>query len=243
MVNKCILLKKGKTIRFMVSIVSILEAMKFILVLCLALTLFIGCGEPNLDDPKVREKVLAEAIDEDSLQIRHTPSGEELLYAPNQEQPYTGWVRINQGLMHLQDGELHGIYLRWHNNQQNLGKGTYKKGSKEGLWTSWHENGQKAREGNYQNGKEEGPWILWHENGQKLNEGNYQNGKEEGLWILWHENGQKAREGNYQNGKKEGPWTLWHDYQQKPLNVTYMRDIIIQGYSVFGIFCNIFHIC
>ena len=127
MVNKCILLKKGKTIRFMVSIVSILEAMKFILVLCLALTLFIGCGEPNLDDPKVREKVLAEAIDEDSLQIRHTPSGEELLYAPNQEQPDTGWVRINQGLMHLQDGELHGIYLRWHNNQQNLGKGTYKK--------------------------------------------------------------------------------------------------------------------
>ena len=58
-----------------VGIGRVWEMMKFIPVLCMCLALLIGCGEPNLDDPKVREKILAKAIDDSDLQTRWTPSG------------------------------------------------------------------------------------------------------------------------------------------------------------------------
>ena len=101
MSNKCILWK-------VITITSMF---------CMCLGLLIGCGEsdmndddpisdnlpklddpisdnlPNLDDPRAREQILAEALDEDNLQTRNSPSGEELFFAPNQEVPYTGWVK------------------------------------------------------------------------------------------------------------------------------------------------------
>ena len=65
--------------------------------------------------PKVREKILAEAIDEDNLQARQTSSGEELHYAPNQEQPYTGWIKRNHSLQQFRRGrtEWHLYQLVW----------------------------------------------------------------------------------------------------------------------------------
>ena len=51
---------------------------------------------PNLDDLTVRDQILAEAVDEANSQIRQSPSGEELRYLPNQQVPYTGWVKSEQ---------------------------------------------------------------------------------------------------------------------------------------------------
>ena len=117
------------------------DVITIISMFCMCFALLIGCGGsemddddpiadgdlisdnlPNLDDPKMREQILMEAIDEDNLQTRQSSSGEELFYAPNQEEPYTGWVKSQQEeddnllwyneLWQVQDGKKHGIYLK-----------------------------------------------------------------------------------------------------------------------------------
>ena len=137
------------------------ENVKLILVLCIGLVLLIGCGEPNLDDPKVREKILAEAIDENDLQIQHTPGGEERYYTPNQQRLHTGWVKSTSELWQLKQGKKHGIYISWYENSQKRSEGTYKDGSKDGLWIEWDERGQKRSEGAYKDGLKSGAWIEY----------------------------------------------------------------------------------
>ena len=227
---------------------TLLERMKLVLVFCLALTLLIGCGgEPNLGDPKVREKISAKAIDENSLQNRRAPSGEELRYAPNQERPYAGWVKGGNELYQFQNGKPNGLYISWFRNNQNSQKGFFRDGKKNGLWIKWYENGQKSEEGSYKNNNRDGRWIFWYENGQKSSEGSYKEDREEGMWAEWsmngrihgkgsykegrkedvwiarYEDGQKQSEGVYTNGKKEGIWTEWHENGQKQSGGSYLE--------------------
>lgn len=188
MINEYILLAKGKTIGFIVRYRNV----RLVSVFCFAVALLIGCGEPNLDDPKVREQILAKAIDEDNLQIRRAPSGEDLYYAPNQKNPYTGRVKGVRKLAEIQNGKLHGNYISWYRNQQISEKGTNVNGMKDGLWTQWHENGQKSIEGTYTSGSKDGLWTEWYTNGQKSIEGTYINGSEDGSWTYWNKNGEKV---------------------------------------------------
>ena len=103
--------------------------MKFNSILFAVLVLLGGCGEPNLDDAETIDKILAEAIDADKIQERGE-EGEKLYYAPNEQEPYTGWVKemYNNGqvkiLFHVKDGKKMGLRL-------------------------WHENGQKREETNF----------------------------------------------------------------------------------------------
>ena len=95
----------------------------------------------------MREQILAEALDEDHLQTRLSPAG-ELYYAPNQEVPWTGWVKATEddvpyALWQMQDGKRHGIFLKWYDNQQNREKVFYKNGVENDLWTFWTKNGEK----------------------------------------------------------------------------------------------------
>ncbi len=177
--------------------------MKFAIILCITLILFVGCGNHNLDDPKVREKILAEAINEDNLQARQTSSGEELHYAPNQEQPYTGWIKRNHSLQQFRRGEPNGIYISWYGNGQNMEKGAFKKGKLHGLGVEWYENGQKRSEVTYKNGNLDGTWTEWYENEQKKSEGTYKNGKKNGMWTEWDQDGKKLQSENYKDGKGE----------------------------------------
>lgn len=219
---------------------TLLERMKLVSVFCLALTLLIGCGgEQNLDDPKVRAKVLSEAIDPETLQTRRAPSGEELHYAPNQDRPYAGWVKNGRELYRFQNGKPNGLYISWFRNNQNYQKGIFRDGEKNGLWTEWYENGQKSEEGPYRDDRRDGIWVFWYENGQKSEEGPYKASLREGMWSEWsmngrihregsykknrkedawiarYEDGQKQSEGIYINGKKQGTWTEWHKSGQK----------------------------
>jgi len=207
-----------------------------------------GCGQPNLDHPKVREKVLAEAIEYDKLQTRKSPSGEEFRFAPNQKKPYTGWVKSDsldvmddisnefddidtaitydyEGDMELvqyQHGKVHGLYMSWReSSQQNCIRGTVVKGVPDGLWTGWYENGQKGFEGTFRNGLVNGKYTQWYNNGQKEGEGTFLNGRENGLWTYWYENGQKMEEGTYKDGKKDGLWTEWDENGQVMWSDTY----------------------
>ena len=155
MINEHILLEKGKITGFVQGTHRVWKIMALTSAFCFVIALLNSCGEPNLDDPKVREKVLAEAIDEDSLQIRRAPSGENLRYAPNQKQPYAGWVKSRRKLRQFQNGKPNGLYISWYSNGQVWEKGTFRNGEENGLWTEWDRNGQVLRRETYKDGKGE----------------------------------------------------------------------------------------
>jgi len=64
---------------------------------------------------------------------------EKLLYAPNEQKPYTGWIK------------------EMYNNGQVKELVHYRDGKKDGLLTTWHDNGQKEGEVNYKDGKKDVP--------------------------------------------------------------------------------------
>ena len=105
--------------------------MKFNSILFAVLVLLGGCGEPNLDDPETLDKILAEAIDKEKLQKRGE-EGEKLFYAPNEQTPYTGWMKnmFNNGqvetLAHYKNGEWDGLLTRWYDNGQKRAEGNFK---------------------------------------------------------------------------------------------------------------------
>ena len=174
MTKKRVLLHKGGMNVSTTGLGENWATMKFILALLAVLQLVVSCGEPNLDDPKVRDKIFAEAINKDILQIQRTPSGEEMSYAPNEQKPYEGWVKDQK-----QEQELRLLWL-WRMMD----------GKKNGKWTAWYENGQMALEGSYQEDKKNGKWTAWYKNGQMASEGSYQEDKKNGKWTEWYENGQ-----------------------------------------------------
>ena len=222
MINEHILLEKGKFTGFIGRTYSVWKMMALASVFCLVIALLNGCSDPNLDDPKVREKVLAEAIDEDNLLSRRAPSGEELPYAPNQEQPYTGWVKQYRSLQQFQRGKRHGTYVSWYSNQQKSEKGTFANGQRNGLWTEWYKNGQKNEEGSYKDNSRDGAWVFWYENGQKSSEGIYTSGYKNGLWVEWYTDGTEKSKGAYKEGGKDGAWVFWYENGQKSSEGAYI---------------------
>ena len=225
MIHGRVLWQKGDVTVFAIGIGRVWNVTKFISVFCMCLALLIGCGMddsefdlddlPNLDDLTVRAEILAEAIDENNLQTRQSPSGEELYYAPNEQEPYTGWVKDDRELWQVEAGKRHGLYLRWSSNGQNRERGFYKDGSKHGSWTYWNASGWKESEGTFKDGSENGLWTYFHENGQKDREGTFKDGSEDGLWTYFYKNGQKESEGSYRAGRRFGLWTYWDDNGQK----------------------------
>ncbi len=81
-----------------------------------------------------------------------------LMYAPNDDEPFTGSV------------------FDFYDNGQRKFDGRYRKGLMHGKWTYYHENGQKMIEGTYKNLKLDGELTTWFENVQKSLEFNYELG-------------------------------------------------------------------
>ena len=185
-------------------------------------------AKPSADSPKPLisdadiERLLEEAVDNDSLQERNG-----FLYQANESEPYSGWVKyVNDsgqvaGLLRFKGGERHGLFTLWHENDQKMRAGTFKNGKPDGLLTNWHPNGQKKAEETRKNGKQDGPFTWWHENGQKEAEGTYKDGQPYGLMMAWHENGKKGYEVTYKDGIPDGLTTAWHENGQKRTVLTY----------------------
>ena len=201
--------------------------MKKLLAAMFAALLMVGCGGNDLDDMETRDKIIAEAIDWGKLQEKGE-EGEQLYYAPNQQTPYTGWVKVMWGneqvrlLSQYKDGKGDGLFTSWYEKGQKEMEGYVKDGKPDGFGSSWHENGQKKFEGNCKDGKKDGLWTFWYENGQKKSEENLKddklmtavawkpNGEKcpvtnvvdgNGVLVGYYENGQKDSEGNYKGGK------------------------------------------
>ena len=236
MINKRTVFKIGNTTEFLTGVNKIQKVLKIASILFMCFFPLLGCGDPNLDDPKTREKFIKKAINADDLQMRQTPSGEELPYAPNEESPYTGWVQSNRELWrfefwrlefeaerqasakvlaHFQHGKPHGIYISWYGTWQKSEQGGYKTGNRDGAWKMWHENGQKSSEGTYKDGNREGLWSEWYPDGTDKSNGNYIDGWRDGLQTEWHENGRKKLEETWKNGNRDGLSTEWYENGQK----------------------------
>ncbi len=131
----------------------------------------------DLDDPKRRESVFHIALDETDLEVKQNFSGEYIHYAPNNTEPYTGWVKNIRKLQQFQNGKKHGIYISWYGNWKKVEQGTYKDGMRDGVWIQWSPTGQKENEGSYKDGIRDGLWTFWDFKGNKTSEITYQNGR------------------------------------------------------------------
>ena len=133
------------------------EFMQATLIALFFALLLVGCGSPNVDDPETLDKIIAEAVDEDKLQMRGK-KGEVLLYSPNEQMPFTGWVKSiwENGqvkyLIQYKGGEPEGLTIEWYDNGQMKYKTNHKDRKPNGLTTFWDENGKKKSELNYKDG-------------------------------------------------------------------------------------------
>jgi antitoxin component YwqK of YwqJK toxin-antitoxin module len=91
-------------------------------ILILVSFLFAGCESKLL----VEDETIS--IEIEDLQFR-SKDGEELLYAPNSTNPFTGKIQISSS------------------TTQILASASVKDGMLNGLWTSWYENGQMKSQG------------------------------------------------------------------------------------------------
>jgi hypothetical protein len=230
--------------------------MKYLSILMVGVALLMGgCGSgddsTDLDDPTTLDKIIAEAIDEERLELR----GEypkRLAYDPNQQTPYTGWVKEMyddgkvSGLHHLKDGKRDGLATVWYRDGQKSSETTYKDDKLDGPETRWHLNGQKKSETTWKDFKRDGPETSWYENGQKKTEGTYKDGKADGQWTGWHSNGEISSETTYKDGKKDGPEKRWDSNGQKSSKngsrlviVTTTSDIAHSGTNDLGLHAHI----
>jgi antitoxin component YwqK of YwqJK toxin-antitoxin module len=156
--------------------------------------LMFGCKESDLDDPKILEKILSEAL--------HVAQ-----YKQYKQQPYTGWLKEMwnaeqvRELCYVKDGKLNGLMVEWYENGKKKKQTNYKNHKKHGLNTEWYECGQKKVESNEKEGELDGLLTTWYKNGQKEIETKWKDGKRNGSWSSWYENGQKRDESIWKDSK------------------------------------------
>ena len=134
----------------------------------------------HLDDPEMRERIIAKAIDVDMLRKR-MKEDVVYFYAPNNQMPYTGWIK-------------------WmHGNAQIKQLALVKDGTKQGPSITWYLKGQKTGEYNWKDGKQEGVAIRWYTNGQKKSEEKWKGGKLISA-VCWKPNGEECTETRVNQG-------------------------------------------
>jgi antitoxin component YwqK of YwqJK toxin-antitoxin module len=197
----------------------------------------------DFDDPVLLEKIIAEAIDVQTLENRDKT--DHILSAPMKQIPYTGWGKFMledkkvRKLSQYKDGKQHGIaisfdqsgnkirqlrivplmvrdgpFVEWHQNGRKKREGNYEEGSFHGFQTKWYENGQKQFQENWNEGQ---IWdaVAWKPNGEKCSRTNLKNGN--GVLFFYFENGNKKTEEKRKNGKLDGTWRSWHENGQRSL--------------------------
>ena len=132
-----------------------------LLILCVPL-MVIGCGEvaqpTGLDDPETLDKIIAEAVVLKTLQKRGK-KGERLYYAPNEQTPYTGWMKVvgfnGQVILLAQckDGKQEGPEIHWYSGGQKQWEGVCKDGKQEGITILYNMDGTESLRTTYKNGK------------------------------------------------------------------------------------------
>ena len=200
-----------------------------IAILSIMSILCFGCDIPNpnlqphvekvsdLDDPKLRESVFQIALDETDLEVKQNFSGEYIHYAPNNTEPYTGWVKNIRKLQQFENGKKHGIFISWYGNWEKVEQGFFKNGIRDGLWVQWSPNGEKESEGSYRDGFRDEVWIFWNSKGEKTNQITYQNGRVLNTEHISHKEKDKNDLGNATKEKGTRAFILHESKQSKSL--------------------------
>ena len=141
------------------------------------------------------EKIIAEAIDDSSLELGGK-EGEELHYIKlHSERVITVEEVMGQK-------PFSGASKSMYENGQIRFLNQYKDGKQEGLAFWWYENGQKAWKSTWEDGKQEGHFTAWYENGKKAAEGNFKDDKEHGLWVYYNEDGTEKERKTFNDGER-----------------------------------------
>jgi hypothetical protein len=111
--------------------------------------------------------IILKAFDGSKLQ-RRGKEGKELIYASNEQTPYTGcakWMHDNgqiKNLIQLKDGKPDGLAAAWYENRQMKMEEIFKDG-KLVTAVSWKPNGEKCPVTNVVDGN--GFWVEYNEDG------------------------------------------------------------------------------
>ena len=196
----------------------------------------------DLDDPEVRKKIIAQAIEVTSTPKKQA-DGTTVFYERHTRLPYkgTGWavnyydggIRL-EALLQFKGGKREGLQTRWYENGQMRAEANLIDGKKEGLETRWYENGQKESEGNWKNDKQDGLVTHWHENAIKKSEVYFSKNENRGTCKHWFSNGKLKLIHMHlpHNGKIHGQATNWYDNGQKKTEGNY-KDGKQEGLSTF----------
>ena len=166
--------------------------------------------------PTNLDQILLNAVENYRLQKRMY-KGERLAFIPNQQTPYTGWVKelYNNGqikyLAQIENGKYCLRFFWFYNGQISL-KTKFKDGKENGLEERWFENGTKQLGVNWKEGRQDGLEERWFENGTKQFEVNWKEGRQDGLETEWCEIGHKISQTNWNSGKKHGLRTEWREH-------------------------------
>tara|TARA_Y100001934_G_scaffold242034_1_gene297503 strand:+ start:2028 stop:2792 length:765 start_codon:yes stop_codon:yes gene_type:complete len=159
-------------------------------------------GGVDLDDNETLAKIIAGAID--GKKLKKGDNDRKLAYAPNEQTPYTGWVKLMHdngqivGLKQFKDGKTHGLATRWFENGQKEFEVTFKDGKLDGLWTRWYENGQMRGEATMKDGKPV-TCVAWKPNGKKCPHTNVVDGN--GVVVRYNDDGTEAGRYTHKDGK------------------------------------------
>ncbi|WP_410208832.1 toxin-antitoxin system YwqK family antitoxin [Fusobacterium sp.] len=129
--------------------------MKKIIFLLLLVSLFISCGEKEVDISK--------------KQVRNG-----IIYVINGDQPFSGKFigKYDNGQIKISEqyknGEPDGTQISYYSNGQINEKLDYQDGKPVGEFVKYYENGSIAYTGKYENGLKQGDWVLYGENKQPL---------------------------------------------------------------------------
>ncbi len=110
------------------------------------------------------------------------------------------------------DWTPHGPFRRWQSDPEHRPSqmGTHLDGELHGVWVAWHENGARNTIGSYRHGERDGLWMRWWEDGALDDVSDWRNGKRHGVYRSYHPTGFLHSDGRYEEGDRVGTWRVFH---------------------------------
>ena len=150
---------------------------------------------------------------------------EDLKYTPEGLQIY------QRGYDSLKN--VHGEWIKWHENGQMASRQTYNHGLITGTTLMWYSNGNLRQEAAFEDDKFHGTYKEWYEDGAIREELNFLNGNQEGPFKVYHENGIVEFEGYCVDGKKDGVCTVRHSNGKVRLTGQFDNDSAVGTHQFF----------
>ena len=163
---------------------------------CVSLSLLIGCGGDN--SPCPNGTVL------EGIWPTHLTEQQKIDLDTGALDP------IYEGGCYTQTAEgnyRHGLYQSWYGDGKTLkSKYTFEGGIRHGEYFEYYSNGQIREEGSYEFGLKHGKFSAWHRSGKISMEGLYQDDKKNGDFAIYSDDGMMTSKGPYFLGFKHGKW-------------------------------------